>query len=99
MSNDLERRRRPTMINAIAQLIPTPTAPAAVAASFGMTSLMTIHTTGPSPRLKAITKATIATADRAGIDMLIPSARKRAAIDIMPDEKRRISRDPNRCGM
>lgn len=71
------------MIKLVDQLTPNPTLLLAVLASFGITSLNTTHVTGPRPIEKDMTKVTIAVAETAGVEVLMPIARVTAAMDMM----------------
>lgn len=84
------------MIKLVDQLTASPTLPEAVLASFGMTSDRTTHVTGPRPIEKAMTNTTIAVAEMAAVDVLIPIARAMAATVMTAVGPSRSGRDPTR---
>lgn len=85
------------MIKLVDQLTASPTLLDAVRASFGMTSDNTTQVTGPKPIEYDMTNVTIAVAEMAGVEVLIPIARATAAIDMSDVGHRIRGREPTRC--
>jgi hypothetical protein len=85
------------MIKLVDQLTANPTLLDAVLASFGMTSDKTTQVTGPRPMENDMTNVTIAVAETAAVEVLIPIAKANAAIDMIAVGHRIKGREPTLC--
>lgn len=82
------------MMKFVDQFTASPTLLDAVLASLGITSDSTTQVTGPRPMEKDMTNTTIAVADTAAVEVLIPIARATAATDMTDVGPSKRGREP-----